>query len=232
MEKLKAQLKQLADRIDAMSVRERGLIFMAGLVVLYMFAFNVVFAPMRAKQTNLERTLTEKREQFQNANKQLTALLGGGESSVVSQKQTKITALTKQINDLDTSMDQMTAGLVSPKEMSRLIEQMLMRNRGLELVKLESLPPKAINEELDVDAASKAPAAPVTAPAKALIYRHGMRVELKGRYIDIVEYMKALEHLPWKVFWGEVTLETDKYPVSRVSLVIYTLSRYPNWIGV
>jgi MSHA biogenesis protein MshJ len=59
-----------------------------------------------------------------------------------------------------------------------------------------------------------------------------MRVELKGRYFDIVEYLKALEGLPWKVFWGEVSLESDKYPISKVSLVIYTLSRYPGWIGV
>ena len=64
------------------------------------------------------------------------------------------------------------------------------------------------------------------------IYRHGMRVEFKGRYFDIVKYLQSLEGLPWKVFWGEVSLETDEYPVSKVSLVIYTLSRYPGWIGV
>lgn len=225
MDALKLRLKTIADRIDAMSMRERGLIFFAVMVVLYLIAYNVVFGSLRTDQVRLEQDLKSKRQQIQAADQQVAALFSTDGKDLNADNRAKVAALTQQIKELDGQMDRMTAGVVTPKEMAKLIEQMLTRNKNLELVKLEALPSVAIDPE-----AKTAATAPVA--GQVTVYRHGMRVEFKGRYFDIVEYLKALEGLPWKVFWGEVSLESDKYPVSKVSLVIYTLSRYPGWIGV
>jgi MSHA biogenesis protein MshJ len=223
MDDIKARLKVYADRIDAMSVRERGLIFFAVVVVLYLVAYSVVFAPLRTEQTRLEKQLRDKLAQAQQADQQVAALFSADGKDINAENRSKLAALSEQVRELDAKMDQMTAGVVPPKEMAKLVEQMLMRNKNLELVKLEALPSKPLD---DAKTAADKPAPGVT------VYRHGMRVEFKGRYFDIVNYLKSLEGLPWKVYWGEVSLETDKYPVSKVSLVIYTLSRYPGWIGV
>jgi MSHA biogenesis protein MshJ len=59
-----------------------------------------------------------------------------------------------------------------------------------------------------------------------------MRIELKGQYLDIVRYLRALESMPAKVFWGEVQFESEKYPVSRITLVIYTISLNKAWLEV
>lgn len=223
---LKAKFGAIADRIDAMSVRERGLIFIAVMVVLYLIAYNVVFGPMRAEQRRLEQDLRAKQEQIRAADLQIGALFSPDGKDANAANRAKIEALTQQVKELDSQMDRMTAGVVTPKEMAKLVEQMLIRNKNLELVRLEALAPTPIDGEVS--------AAPVSGPAGAnvTVYRHGMRVEFKGRYFDIVEYLKALEGLQWKVFWGEVSLQSDKYPISKVSVVIYTLSRYPGWIGV
>lgn len=222
MSGIRAQLKALGDRIDAMSVRERGLIFFAVAVVLYLIAYNVVFAPLRAEQERLGKDLRTKREQVQVADQQVSALFSHNGQDVNAANRVKLAALKERIAGLDAEMDEMTAGVVTPKQMAKLIEQMLTRNKNLELVKLEALPPERVDGTNKGDDAA----------AGVAIYRHGMRVVFKGRYFDIVNYLQSLEHLQWKVFWGEVSLETDKYPVSKVSLVIYTLSRYPGWIGV
>jgi MSHA biogenesis protein MshJ len=211
MDDIKARLKVYADRIDAMSVRERGLIFFAVVVVLYLVAYSVVFAPLRTEQTRLEKQLRDKLAQAQQADQQVAALFSADGKDINAENRSKLAALSEQVRELDAKMDQMTAGVVPPKEMAKLVEQMLMRNK---------------NPLDDAKTAADKPAPGVT------VYRHGMRVEFKGRYFDIVNYLKSLEGLPWKVYWGEVSLETDKYPVSKVSLVIYTLSRYPGWIGV
>lgn len=227
MNELKARLKTLADRIDAMSVRERGLVFFAVMVVLYLIAHNVVFAPLRAEQLRLEQELRGKREQIQAADRQVSSLFGGDGNDVNAANRARLAALQEQIKTLDAQMDQMTAGIVTPKEMAKLLEQVLARTKGLELVKLEALAPQAVDEVTPTGT----PAA-VQPAGGATVYRHGMRVEFKGTYFDIIEYLKAVESLPWKVYWGEVSLESDKYPVSKVTLVVYTLSRYPGWIGV
>lgn len=225
MNEIRAQFKRLADRIDALSVRERGLVFFAVMVVLYLIAHNVVFGPLRAEQVRLEQELRSKREQIQTADRQVSALFGGDGADVNAGNRAKLAALQAQIKELDARMDQMTAGVVTPKEMAKLVEQVLVRTRGLELVKLEALAPQPVDDGTPTSAGA-------AAAVGATVYRHGMRVEFKGRYFEVVEYLKALESLPWKVFWGEAALESDKYPVSKVTLVIYTLSRYPGWIGV
>ena len=228
MDAFKARLKVLADRIDALSMRERGAIFLAVMIVLAVIAHSVIFEPLRAEQRRLEQDFKTRQEQTRVADLQVSTLFSPDGKDINAENRTKVAALRQQIKDLDARMDQMTAGVVSPKEMARLMEQMLARRKGLELVRLEALAPMPIESE-------PKPAGPVEAaamPPDVMVYRHGMRIELKGRYFEIVDYLKALEGLPWKVFWGEVSLETDKYPVSKVTLVIYTLSRHPGWIGV
>ncbi|HKQ30047.1 MAG TPA: hypothetical protein VJS66_02070 [Burkholderiales bacterium] len=231
MESLKAQLKQLAERIDALAVRERALIFLVMIGVLYLVAYNIVFAPLRAEQSRLERDIKAKYEKTQTIDRKLDEMFSGTGTDAGTQNRNKIAALKQQLTELDAGMDRMTAGVVTPKEMAKLVEQMLSRNKNLELLKLEALPPMSLDEQSKqvLNAPAGTPAAAVPG---ATVYRHGMRIEFKGRYFDIVEYLKTLENLPWTVFWGEVSLEADKYPVSKVTLVIYTLSRYPGWIGV
>ncbi|OGI42866.1 MAG: hypothetical protein A2150_02140 [Candidatus Muproteobacteria bacterium RBG_16_64_11] len=65
-----------------------------------------------------------------------------------------------------------------------------------------------------------------------MAYRHGMRIELKGGYLDMLAYLREVENLPWKMFWGQVTLQVEQYPVSRLVLHVYTLSTQESWIGI
>ncbi|MCK7577902.1 MAG: hypothetical protein MZV65_20440 [Chromatiales bacterium] len=64
------------------------------------------------------------------------------------------------------------------------------------------------------------------------VYRHGLRLQVKGRYPDIVRYLHTLENLSWRVMWGEVSLEATNFPATHATLTIYTLSLDQGWIGV
>lgn len=226
----KAEIKKYTDRIDAFSLRERGLIFIAALVVLYVFAVNVLFAPLQVEQTRLENQLKGKRNQIQTVEKQVQTVLTGSAQETDAVKREKIAALAARLVALDESLSKATTGLVTPKEMARLVEQILVKNRKLVLVKVESLAPTPLLENGQTGTGTAATSA--GGKPDILIYKHGMRIVLKGRYLDILNYLKALERLPWKVFWGQVSLETEKYPVSRLTLLIYTLSTREGWIAI
>jgi len=228
IETLRVRALEVRDRVDALSLRERGLVFVAVMVVLYLIAANLVFGPLRAEQSRIQDELKAKRELVRTTEGQTQALLGAQSGDINAANRAKLASLQQQLKELDATMDQMTAGVVSPTEMAKLVERILMQNRGLELVKLENIPSAPIT---DGKTDGRSVAAPGAVP-DVQVYKHGMRIELRGSYFDIVNYLKALEALPWKVFWGEVQLETEKYPSSKVTLVIYTLSRYPGWIGV
>jgi MSHA biogenesis protein MshJ len=221
LEDLKNQFKGLADRIDAMSLRERALIFITVLVAVYLVAVNLLFGPTNTEKDLIEARVNQLREETQKMDVQIQSMLAGGAHDADAAKRQKIASLQTNLKQMDASLTQVTSGLVPPKEMTRLIEQMLLKNRGLQVLKMESLPAAPLLEGSG-DAA----------PSGTMVYKHGMRIELKGGYLDILRYLKSLEGLQWKVFWGQVTLKTDKYPDSDLTLLIYTLSTHEGWIGL
>ncbi len=222
MDALKLQLTKLAERIDEMALRERAMLFIIVMGVLYTFTSVVFFSPLQAEQTRLAKELKSKREQTQAVDKQIQAILEQNLAGNDGTKRTRAAVLQEKLNSLDSSLNGITQGLVSPKEMAHLVEQMLKKNGALEVIKLENLPPAPL-----LDAKDNAKAA-----SQQIIYKHGLRIQFKGRYSDIVNYLRALEALPWKMFWSEISLKTETYPYSSVTLVVYTLSLQQGWIGV
>jgi MSHA biogenesis protein MshJ len=218
---LKNQFKPLMERIDAMSLRERAFVFLVVIGAMVFAAMQFLFFPLRAEHDGIRKQLAAKNQQVESMHQQVQVLLGGGGDD--SPQKQVLAGLEQQLKQLDDDLNKMTSGMVSPQQMAKLLEQVLARHQGIELVKIETLPKAlAFGETVTVG---------TDKPAGAVVYRHGVRLQVKGRYFDVVNYLKALEALPWKVYWGEVALESDKYPVSRVTLVIYTLSRNPGWIG-
>ena len=215
---LKSQFQGYATRIDAMSIRERALIFITLLVALYLLAVNVLFGPVSSEKDRLQQQINQKRQETQALESRLQALLASGDETA---KRNKVAALQENLKSMDEALVRVTAGLVPPKEMARLIEQMLLKNRGLKVMKMESLPATPLLES-GGDARVSG----------TMVYKHGMQIELEGGYLDILRYLKTLEGLPWKVFWGKVSLQTEKYPDSRVTLLVYTLSTHEAWIGL
>jgi MSHA biogenesis protein MshJ len=226
MNRLRLQWRRIADRIDALSTRERGLVFVAVMVSLLFAANAVLFTPLRTQQQQLERELQDKRAQAEAREKQMQIMIEGTTRDPDAENRARLEALRGRIRQMDEELGRLVAGFVTPQEMAKFVERALKESRGLEFVKVENIPPRSLAEDEstpETDAAKPG--------SEVAVYKHGLRIEMKGGYREIVTYLRALEALPWKVFWGEVSLETEAYPVSRVTVVIYTLSRRRGWIG-
>ena len=224
-QELKAKTKQLMDRVDEMSLRERGMIFIALLAVLYVFAYQVLFTPLFTEQKRLQSQIQAKHKQIQVLESQIQAVVRGGERPDASKLAT-VEALEQRLQALDDKLAAATSGLVSPKQMARVVEEILTKNRRLRLIRVQNLMPAPLVDDPSVGrVAGSRHSAPV-------IYKHGARIEVEGSYLEMVKYLRALEQLPWKMFWGEVSLKSQGYPVSRLKLVIYTLSTNENWIAI
>lgn len=217
---MRTLLRKYTDRIDSLSLRERGIIFIAILVVVYSVAANILFPPLNAEQARLKKDLAAKRTQIQAFETQIQSALAKSAEDPDAANRARLAELEKQLKSTEETLGAITSRLVPPKEMTRMVEQILARNRRLEVVRLESLPAEPLRPVGDESRQTSA-----KAPAKILsAYRQGMRIELRGEYLDVLAYLRELEELPWKVFWGQISLQTEQYPVSRVVLHIYTLS--------
>ncbi|NVD74490.1 type II secretion system protein M [Duganella sp. BJB1802] len=80
-------------------------------------------------------------------------------------------------------------------------------------------------------AAAKPPAGPAAGPAP-LLFRHGVQLVLQGSYLEMIDYLEALESMPTQLFWGAAALDADQYPQARLTLTLYTLSLDQKWIAL
>jgi MSHA biogenesis protein MshJ len=234
MNALGYQLKRAQEWLNQRPPRERGAIIAAGLAVVAYILYMFLLAPQNGEQNRLREKAQELQQQTDLLRKQVSEIQQSYGQTVDASGQARLEALRAQLKATDPALAEVARALVSPKEMASLVEQALRQNRALEVVSIENLPATPLTESLPApaDAAGTGTPAPEAAAAEGGFYKHGMAIEVRGRYTDIVSYLRALENLPWKVFWGQVTLVAEDYPKSRVRLVVYTLSLDPKWIGI
>lgn len=65
-----------------------------------------------------------------------------------------------------------------------------------------------------------------------VVFRHSLRVTLRGKYVDILRFLQTVETLPWRIFWDALVLESVEYPVSLVTVEFHTLSTDEAWFKV
>ena len=95
-------------------------------------------ARRKALQTESRTDLSEARQNIRAAD-----ILAQAQSAIADPDAVKRSyrdALRKQLAEIDKSMQGLQRGLVPPERMARLLEEMLTRGHGLQLVALRSLP--------------------------------------------------------------------------------------------
>lgn len=132
--------------------------------------------------------------------------------------------------------------LLPPAEMSQLLDRLLKRSRGLELVALRSLPPVPVLQDSPKtdDKKPPSPASPpgatttVTASTAAVgqLYRHGIELRIRGNYLDLLYYLEQLEREAPNLIWGRLDLKTETYPRSVMTLTLHTLSLDLPWLSL
>ena len=143
-------------------------------------------------------------------------------------------ALRKQLAEIDQNIQGLQKGLVPPERMGKLLEEMLSRGQGLQLLSLRTLPAQRF-ENPGAAAAPKAGekgAKPAERETDRSIYQHSYELVLQGSYADLHEYLARLEHLPSQMFWGRISVDAGHHPRLRATLTLHTLSLSKAWLIV
>lgn len=224
---LKQRLVQLAARVDALSLRERALVFAAALAVLAFGGYQLVLAPIYADQEALAAQIAQQRDTMQGIDAEIAAKLEAYGVDPDAASRARLVAVKQESAQLSDSLLAMQHGLVPPERMAPLVDAILRANGRLQLVSMRTLPVETIS---DPAASAPAPAAAEAGKPAELLYRHGVEVTVRGNYLDMVDYMSALEAMPTRLFWGKAQLDVEEYPASRLTLTLYTLSLDRNWM--
>lgn len=226
---MKEDWKKYAARIDALSLRERLMVFGAAILLPVYLIFALFVEPAQKRETLLAMQARQQQTELQVLQQQVQALeqrLADPDSAA----RTRRADLQGQIANIDDSLKSMQQSLVPAQRMNALLQNMLARNPRLQLVGMRTLPLATLVEKRA--AAADASAADKQALSEGNVFKHGVEVRLAGSYADLYDYLSRLEKLPARMFWSRASLNAGDYPRLTLTVTIYTLSLDKAWLEV
>jgi MSHA biogenesis protein MshJ len=221
------------EKFGKLSLRERLLVLLVAIVVLY-FAFDTaLLAPQQKRIKQLNLSSQAHRQEKDALVVQLSVLEADkAKGAVLLQRQRdEIAALQQQIGSAERFYGQ---GGQHRSGMAVMLRELLSANPNVSLGGLKTQaasifiavtePPKS-NTAAQPQGSNTSPASPQT---KTAVYRSGVEVSLKGSFPDLLAYLKALEQRSGSLFWSTAQLDVAAYPQAVLKLDIVTLGIEPN----
>ncbi|TAJ77940.1 MAG: agglutinin biogenesis protein [Gallionellaceae bacterium] len=227
----KGQWEKFVAKIDGMSLRERALIFAAAAFLLVSLINALFLDPLLAQQKKLSMQVIQQQEKMKDIQAQLEALVQAKKDDANSPLRDRMKQIQQQLREGEIYLKSRRDKLVPPERMGGLLEQVLSKNGHLQLVEMATLPVTPLIEA----SAAKPEGGAVTvrsAGQERQVYKHGVKITVRGSYADLLQYLAALEKLPTQMFWGSAKMSAAQYPSVELTLTLYTLSLDTVWLQV
>lgn len=222
---MKERILILRARIDALSLRERGMVCLAACALLAFAGHTLVLAPMEEAQDALRSQIAQQRTEMTAIDEAITGRVQAFQLDPDAASRARLNSLRQEMGQLGDQLLAIEHGLLPPERMGPLVDGILRANGRLKLVSMRTLPVEPL-----ADKQAPAPAAASASAGSPLLYRHGIEVTVRGNYLDMVDYMSALDAMPTRMFWGRAQLDVEEYPAARLTLTLHTLSLDRQWM--
>lgn len=229
---IKQQWSKLQTRFTALKPREQLLITAVGVVVLLALCDQLFWTPFARGNTQLKNQIAELRGQQTQLQTEQASVKTRLAEDPNAELQRSIDAVKSRIDVQNKRLAELMVDLIPPEKMADVLHEVLSQRHALQLIALQNEP--ATYAFMPHDKAEKNPDAASednSEHAPVVVFRHGLTLQLKGSYFEIVNYLQALEQLPWHFYWEKLDYNIDKYPDAIVTLKVYTLSNRESWIG-
>ncbi|MEN3367097.1 MAG: biosis protein MshJ [Burkholderiales bacterium] len=219
-------------RVDALSLRERLIIFMMAALVVVTLVNSLLLESQFAKQKHIAQQIRQEQSQIAGMQAEIHQILKKHDTDPDRDNRTRLAQLTQQAKQMQGSLRDMQQGLVPPDRIAAVLEDILRQNSGLRLVSLKTLPVTSLTDQAEVNKITADKDKTDKKPGAESIYRHGVEITVQGGYQDIVRYLAALEAMRWQLFWGGANLSVEEHPKTNLTLTLYTLSLDRKWLNL
>ena len=199
----------------------------AVIICVYVIWEAALLSPLEEEKKRYANEVTSLSRQISVLERQVNSIVQKHQIDPDKANKATLARLKKDIDAVDEKLRSATLGLISPKQMPGVLEDVLVKSKNIKLVRMESIPAISMIEQLGVGSVK-----PITESVSAGIFRHGLLMEVEGSYLDTLSFLKSLEQLEWKLYWDSIEFKTEKYPDAKVIIKVYTLSLDKGWIGV
>lgn len=205
----------LLKRADALTLRERMLVFVTVLVLAGSIWHMLFMQPLLLKADAARAEITAVQARIAAANQSLEdQVLQLAQSG--SEQRTRYALIRHRMDEIDAALGEFSGELVDPAEMAFVLESVLKSQSGLRLMHIRNLDAEPL---------------PADDEGPAVLYRHALEIEVEGSYFDALAYLDQIEALPWRLYWQFLDIEVLDYPRNRIRIEVSTMSLDEEWIG-
>jgi MSHA biogenesis protein MshJ len=225
-----------SEKFSNTTPREQYLIIASGLVAIIFILYSLFLeAPIqRVEQLNKQIVQTEQSNKNTQGSIQALEQALSEDPNVALRKQ--LLQYQAKLGGIDQRLLALTSDLIDPTQMRYALIKLLKLQKGITLLSFNVLPISAVTKSKinpATDNIATASVGDIKAQAQQLrLYRHGIKLKLKGQYFQLKDYLSQVENLSWTFFWQEFDYQLIEYPISELEIEIYSLSTAKEFIGV
>ena len=201
--------------------RERGVVLVAMMAVLgfgWQFLVTDGLEQYVAAETVRLSALKAQKSTLQAQYGELAAVAEADPNTLLKRT---IARLNAQNTRLDMEIEAMSGKLVQPVDMAVVLGQVMSQQGGVTLLAMQNRAPESLFFRTG------------NSDAGALvIYKHGLDLSLKGSYLDVLNYLAAIEMLGVRFFWERVEYKAQEYPDGEITIQVFTLSTQEQLLDV
>ncbi|MEP4547469.1 MAG: hypothetical protein ABJ000_14925 [Saccharospirillum sp.] len=213
---MNAALFQLRLLIDRLSIRERAILLVSMALLLVGISYGGLWYLGWTDQSAVRDQITRLQVQSTDNQNALLALEQARNNPQLQTLSNQNERLRREVQRLNDRISGITEVLIPPNTMATLLRE-LLGSSDLTLVRFGALPAQPLAEDDS---------------GEAQLFRHQLDIELTGNFDALTGYLSNIEALPWRLFWDELSVETEQYPQLRIRLKVHTLSDQEAWLNV
>jgi MSHA biogenesis protein MshJ len=232
---MKDKWELLQEKTEALSVRERVIIFITGIVLITLLWVQLFFTSWEVEQKAYNESLLQNQSELKVLKVEIHTLENKLQQNPNDPLQAENNELEEQLNELGDEIREQLAHLMPPQKMAQAMQQVLADYKGLSLISARNLPVELLvlgSGKNDVSD-SKAELTEDGGASKtgAVIYTHGFEMKLKGGYFQALQFLQGLEEMKG-FYWRALDYQVEEYPKGILTIELNTLSLEEEWIGV
>ena len=224
-------MSNLFEKIDSRIPRERVLIFITLLAVVFLlwnFLVQINFDRERkVLQAEAEKISSEQK----SLETQISTLAMAMASDPAIAKNNEINKLNSEIAVVEERLSGLSQGLISAERLPKILEEVLLRTASVRLLQVRTL----AASELQLAATTTTTEAKNAGKSNSGgtgVYKHGVLIRVAGSYSELIQLMTEIEALQWKFYWESLDYTVKQYPNAEIDIRVFTLSSEEGLLGV
>lgn len=212
------QWQQAVSAYGRLQLRERYMLLSASSLLLLWLGLLYLLEPgwQQLQQQRLQQ------QQLQTATaqlqRQLTEIEVALQQDPDAQLKQQLASASLQEQQLTTQIRQVSGRYIAPEQMLALLQDVLLTQPQVQLLRLENQPAQA----LQLPGAADGSASP--------LFQHRTLLVFRGHYQPLQQLLQQLEQLPWQLHWRQLRYQVSRYPLAELYLELETVSEQQNYL--